>query len=322
MKVDVVVVGDGAVAQALGVFLGDRGMTCTVVPTAQLAGHAAIAKADWAIEAAGDDIQSKRAALAAIAQCTDERCVVSSDASVHTRGELLADADVALMSRHAVAHFFFPLDRLTLVELVTTSGDSGVPMAAQAEARLRAFLVEGLQRNVVDCADLPGYVANRVGFTALAQAMTLADNYDLEPACADRALAQYLGWPRTAAFGTVDIIGAPQFLQLSTALAERLPPDDPLAAAMPGVAAWIQRLQQCKAAGFYRRSGKGQPPLALNFNDGSYQAVEPEAMSPDAQAFAQQVLDHVLVHIDQLADQSGLSTHEIRQVMANSYGWR
>lgn len=322
MKSNVVVVGSGAVAQALGTFLQGKDLSCTVLPIEQVFGDAAIRRAGWVVEAAGDDIQSKRAALAAIAQATGDDCLVTSDASVHTRAELLTHASAEFAARHAVVHFFFPVDRLPLVELVTASGRGVEPMRGDAEARLRTWLVDGLQRRIVECADLPGYIANRVGFGALAQAMTLADAHGMAPGRADGALNQLLGWPRTGAFGTVDLISPAQFVALANALVRRLDEADPLVFAMPAALHWIGRLEQCGADRFYRRSGKGQPPLEVDFHDGSYQASSQEPISVHEEGYARELQSWISAYIDLVANQAGLSVREVWQVMAGSYGWR
>ena len=317
----VVVVGAGAVADALGAFLAGRSLTCTVMPAEHVAGNAVVRQADWIIEAAGEDVHSKRAALAAVAAASRGDCLVSSDASVHTRAELLEGAAASFMARHAVAHFFFPLDRLALVEWVAASGEGVVPMAVDAQERLRHVLVAGLRRQVVECKDRPGYVANRLGFAALAQAMALADEYGLSPARADSALTRVLGWPRTAAFGTVDLIVPSLFAKLSQALADRLAQDDPLAQALPRALAWIQRLERFPAGAFYRRSQKGRPPLVIDFQDGVYRAPSTEPLTDHEETYAGHVRSWVSDYLTTVAGQTGLSAEQVWGVMAGSYGW-
>jgi 3-hydroxyacyl-CoA dehydrogenase len=66
---------------------------------------------------------------------------------------------------------------------------------------LDAFCEQNLGKGVVNCADTPGFLGNRVGVYAIQCALHAALDLSLKPAEADALFGRPMGNPKTGVFG-------------------------------------------------------------------------------------------------------------------------
>jgi 3-hydroxybutyryl-CoA dehydrogenase len=211
--------------------------------TVDLAG---VAECDVVVEAVFEDVPLKQQLLSEL----DD--VVRRDALIHTNTSTLSVTAIAAGSRHPErvvgTHYCNPAPLMKLVELVR-----GRRTSDTALERTRRFL-EGLDKRVVLCADVPGFIVNRflVPFEndcirALEAGMGTVESID-------RAVELGIGYPM-GTFRLLDIVGLDIHRAVSLSLYEQL--RDPRFAPPPLVDRMISagELGRKVGKGFYEYAG-------------------------------------------------------------------
>lgn len=147
--------------------------------TSQRAGDA-VAHAAVVIEAIVEDAGAKSALWRELG------AAARADALLATNTSSLSVTELARASgrseRFVGMHFFNPVPRLPLVEVVRPDGGPDATVAdADAVAR-------GLGKTPVHCADRPGFLVNRLLIPYLNEAATLADEGAADPSAIDDAM--------------------------------------------------------------------------------------------------------------------------------------
>lgn len=143
------------------------------------------AECDLVIEAIVEDVAAKRALFAELGEIVRPDAVLASNTSALPIEEIAGH--VPQPERTLGLHFFNPVSRMRLVELVRSRDtDAAVVSAAQR-------WVEILGKTAVICRSSPGFVVTRVLFFYLNAACSLAEEGVAIPAI-DRAMRDW-GWP-------------------------------------------------------------------------------------------------------------------------------
>src|SRR5215218_9711451 len=171
-----------------------RERTADVEWAAELAG---LAPCDVVIEAVPESLDVKRALFAALAD------VVAPDAVLATNtSSLLVSAIAAGVpgpERVVGLHFFNPVQKMRLVELV-----AGTASSPEALARARA-LAEALGKHVIEAADGPGFLVNRCNRPFSLEALRIVQERLATPVQVDR-ICRGLGF-RMGPFELMDLVG-------------------------------------------------------------------------------------------------------------------
>jgi 3-hydroxyacyl-CoA dehydrogenase / enoyl-CoA hydratase / 3-hydroxybutyryl-CoA epimerase len=214
-----------------------------IAPTMTLHGFSST---DLVIEAVVEDLEVKRRALAEIERSVPEGCILASNTS-----SLSIDAiasGLARPERFVGLHFFNPVDRMPLVEVVR-GRRSGEPAVAAARAFARK-----LGKTPVVVGDAPGFVVNRLLMPYLAEALRAAAA-GIEIETIDRDLVRF-GMPM-GPLALLDQIGIDVAAKVARILAdafgERLP--SPAGLEAVAQAGW---LGVKSGKGFYTHGG-GRP---------------------------------------------------------------
>ena len=158
-----------------------------------------VSEATVVIESVAEDREAKRAVIAEIAERLCDDAIVGTNSSTMP-SSMLADR-VLDASRLLNIHFFNPPLVMALVEVVQgphTSGDS--------TRRAMAFARSIGKTPVLVARETYGFIANRILFIALQEAMRLVqDGYVSIDDC-DLAVHQALGWPM-GPFALADLVG-------------------------------------------------------------------------------------------------------------------
>ena len=160
---------------------------------------AAVGRCDWIVEAVVETPEVKRALYAKLAAVRKPQAVVSSNTSTIPLRELTAGMPAEMARHFCITHFFNPPRYMRLLEMVGGAGEAFAP--------LRLFLDERMGKTVVDCADTPGFIANRIGAYWVQCAMVLALEMGLEIEEADAVMGKPMGFPSTGVFGLMDLVG-------------------------------------------------------------------------------------------------------------------
>ena len=221
------------------------GQLSLVYPTLELAG---VRRAEFAMEAVIEDLDIKRKVFAELEVRMEDDAVLATNTS-----SLSVDALASGLNRperFCGFHFFNPVHRMPLVEVVRGAKTSDATLVSAVE------LARRLGKTPVVVADSPGFVVNRILMPYLSEAMVLLEEgYPLVDI--DKSMRLF-GMPM-GPFEVVDEVGLDVARKvagvLSDAFPDRMTPSpslDKLIAA--------GRLGRKNGRGFYRHGGKKREP--------------------------------------------------------------
>jgi 3-hydroxybutyryl-CoA dehydrogenase len=169
----------------------------------------ALADADVVIEAIVEDAEVKAAAWRALGAAAAPRALLASNTS-SLSVTALAHAS-GRPERFVGMHFFNPVPRLALVEVIRPDGG---PDATVDEA---VRVARGLGKTPVTCADRPGFLVNRLLVPYLNEAATLYDEGAATPEAIDDAMRLGAAMP-IGPLALCDLIGTDVVLAIMETL--------------------------------------------------------------------------------------------------------
>lgn len=208
---------------------------------------AGVERADLVIEAIVESVDAKRALYAELWPRLAPHAVLASNTSsipLEALGRDLPDP-----GRLVGIHFFNPVHRMTLVELVTHG-----QVASATVARAQAFCRQ-IQRLPVPVASAPGFVVNRVLSAYLVEAFLMRDE-GIAAAEIDRA-ARHFGMPM-GPLELADQVGLDVCLAVARQLRTAFP------AEVPAIPTWLEQavarghLGTKSGQGIYRYDARGR----------------------------------------------------------------
>lgn len=143
------------------------------------------AECDLVIEAVVENVAAKQALFKELAGVVRADCVLASNTSALPIEEIMAG--VAGPERTIGIHFFNPVSRMPLVELVLS------PQTARTTAERTLAFVKGLGKSPVICRSSPGFLVTRVLFFYLNEACRLWEQ-GMPSEALDAAMREW-GWP-------------------------------------------------------------------------------------------------------------------------------
>ncbi len=177
---------------------------------------------DWVIEVVVENMAVKKKLLTeVVAPNLGEGAVLSTNTSglsVNTLAEALPDA---VRPRFLVTHFFNPPRYMRLLELVPSRHTDPAVVDAMA-----AFLARRLGKGIVLAKDTPNFIANRIGVYAICSCMRHMLDLDMTVEEVDAVAGTATARPRSAAFGTADLVGIDTLRHVARNSHELLVDDD------------------------------------------------------------------------------------------------
>lgn len=214
-------------------------------------GTAALAGAGLVIEAVFEDAATKRAALAAIAEVVADDAVVATNTSALPLTELVEA--VPLPERFLGLHFFSPVDRMRLVEVIRAdqTGEAALALALDVAGRLG--------KTPIVVADGRGFYASRVVAAYVGEGIRMLTE-GVPPAMVETA-GRLAGMP-TGPLALADEVGLDVAWRVTeAALAGEAPGDDPVARVLSALVPGRGRLGRKGGAGFYDYPAGGTKAL-------------------------------------------------------------
>jgi len=269
-----------------------------VSPTTDLAGFGGC---DLVIEAVVEDLAVKRQALADLEPRVSPACIFATNTSSLSVGAIAAQA--ARPGRVVGLHFFNPVEKMPLVEVVRT------PATEPEVVEAAAALAKRMGKTPVIVNDTPGFIVNRILMPYLAGAMELlARGAPLQRI--DRALVGF-GMPM-GPFALLDRIGLDVAAHVAGVLGAAFPdrPRHPVSAKLPAAMAQAGLLGTKAGRGFYRypssRKGGGQGPPGRPSPEvpALLRALAGPAVAEDGSASSlqdQEIADHL---VDAMVDEA------------------
>ena len=276
-----------------------------------------VADADLIFEAVAEQLDTKRQVFALIDRVRAPHAIVASVTSGLSIAELCASCSEEMRRQFLGVHLFNPPTVITGCELIGNPETTPEVMAT-----VRTFLERTLGRVVVECADLPAFAGNRIGFKVLNEVAQLAAEHGV--AYMDQLVGSHTG-RALPPLATIDLVGwdvhAAIVGHLWRATDDEAHPSFELPAYMArGIAAGTLGRKTRDKGGFFRVEGKGDNAVhfALDPATGTYHPLA-ERMPP-LPAFVERMKAAIRTGrhtdaLDAMCDAEGDAAAILRQVI-------
>ena len=161
-----------------------------------------VAEADWIIEAVVEDLEIKRSLLRKVDALRKPGTIITTNTSGLPVAKIAEGFPEDLRRCWFGTHFFNPPRYMRLLEIIPTADADPTLMDAVAK-----FADIQLGKGVVLAKDTPNFIANRIGTFSVLNAMRLMQELDLSVEEVDALTGTAVGWPRSATFRTLDMVG-------------------------------------------------------------------------------------------------------------------
>jgi len=161
-----------------------------------------LADADWIIEAVAENLEIKRELLKKIEAVRKPSAIVTTNTSGLPVGSIAEGFSEAFRRNWFGTHFFNPPRYMRLLEIIPTPDSD--PAAMEAISR---FCDHRLGKAIVGAKDTPNFIANRIGTFSVLNVMRVMQALDFSIEDIDALTGASLGWPKSATFRTIDLVG-------------------------------------------------------------------------------------------------------------------
>jgi 3-hydroxyacyl-CoA dehydrogenase len=161
-----------------------------------------LAEVDWIIEAIVENLEIKRALLRKVEAIRRPGTIVTTNTSGLPVGKIAEGFSEDFRRCWFGTHFFNPPRYMRLLELVPTPDADRALMGSVAQ-----FCDVQLGKGVVQAKDTPNFIGNRIGTFSVLNVMRLMQEMDLTIEEVDALTGQAVGWPKSATFRTIDLVG-------------------------------------------------------------------------------------------------------------------
>ncbi|MFZ0814084.1 MAG: 3-hydroxyacyl-CoA dehydrogenase family protein, partial [Candidatus Sulfotelmatobacter sp.] len=157
---------------------------------------------DWIIEAVVENLDLKRALLHKVEAIRKAGTIVTTNTSGLPVGKIAEGFSDDFRRSWFGTHFFNPPRYMRLLELIPTP--EADPAAIDAVSH---FCDVRLGKGVVLAKDTPNFIGNRIGTFSVLNVMRLMQEMDLTIEDVDALTGRAVGWPKSATFRTIDLVG-------------------------------------------------------------------------------------------------------------------
>src|SRR5271156_2422124 len=161
-----------------------------------------LAEVDWIIEAVVENLDLKRALLKKVEAIRKPGTIVTTNTSGLPVGKIAEGFSDDFRKSWFGTHFFNPPRYMRLLELVPTPDADPALINA-----VSTFCDVQLGKGVVLAKDTPNFIGNRIGTFSVLNVMRLMQEMDLTIEDVDALTGQAVGWPKSATFRTIDLVG-------------------------------------------------------------------------------------------------------------------
>ena len=161
-----------------------------------------LADVDWIIEAVVETLDIKRALLKKIEAVRKPGTIITTNTSGLPVAKISEGFSDEFRRFWFGTHFFNPPRYMRLLELIPTPESDPAAMDAIAN-----FADVHLGKGIVRAKDTPNFIGNRIGTFSVLNVMRLMQDMDLSIEDVDALTGTALGWPKSATFRTIDLVG-------------------------------------------------------------------------------------------------------------------
>src|SRR5690348_8418877 len=163
---------------------------------------ARVADADWIIEAVVEDLEIKRALLKKVEAVRKPGTIITTNTSGLPVAKIAEGFTDDFRRSWFGTHFFNPPRYMRLLEIITTPETDRALIEA-----VTWFSDVQLGKGVVMAKDTPNFIGNRIGTFSVVNVMRLMQEMDFTIEDVDALTGQAIGWPKSATFRTIDLVG-------------------------------------------------------------------------------------------------------------------
>jgi 3-hydroxyacyl-CoA dehydrogenase len=157
---------------------------------------------DWIIEAVVENLDLKRALLQKIDAVRKPGTIITTNTSGLPVGKIAEGFPEDFRRSWFGTHFFNPPRYMRLLELIPTPDSDRTLIDTVAR-----FCDVRLGKGVVFAKDTPNFIGNRIGTFSVLNVMHLMQEMDLTIEDVDALTGAPVGWPKSATFRTIDLVG-------------------------------------------------------------------------------------------------------------------
>lgn len=161
-----------------------------------------LAEVDWIIEAVVENLEIKRALLRKVEAVRRAGTIVTTNTSGLPVARIAEGFSDDFRRCWLGTHFFNPPRYMRLLEIIPTPDTDPALLEAVAW-----FSDVRLGKGVVRAKDTPNFIANRIGTFSVLNVMRLMQEMDLTIEEVDALTGPAVGWPKSATFRTLDLVG-------------------------------------------------------------------------------------------------------------------
>src|ERR1700716_1342482 len=161
-----------------------------------------LAEANWIIEGVVENLDIKRGLLKKVEPIRKPGTIITTNTSGLPVGKIAEGFSDDFRRSWFGTHFFNPPRYMRLLELIPTPVTGRALMDSVAK-----FCDVRLGKGVVLAKDTPNFIANRIGTFSVLNVMRLMQEMDLTIEDVDALTGQAVGWPKSATFRTIDLVG-------------------------------------------------------------------------------------------------------------------
>jgi 3-hydroxyacyl-CoA dehydrogenase len=161
-----------------------------------------VAEVDWIIEVVVEDLEIKRTLLKKVEQFRKPGTIITTNTSGLPVAKIAEGFSDDFRRSWFGTHFFNPPRYMRLLEIIPTPEANPALIDAVA-----IFADIHLGKGVVLAKDTPNFIANRIGTFSVLNVMRLMQELDFTIEEVDALTGPALGWPRSATFRTLDLVG-------------------------------------------------------------------------------------------------------------------
>jgi 3-hydroxyacyl-CoA dehydrogenase len=161
-----------------------------------------LAEVDWIIEAIVENLDIKRELLKKVEAIRQPGTIITTNTSGLPVARIAEGFSDDFRRSWFGTHFFNPPRYMRLLEIIPTPESD--PKLIEAVTH---FSDQQLGKGVVLAKDTPNFIANRIGTFSVLNVMRLMQEMELSIEEVDALTGQTVGWPRSATFRTIDLVG-------------------------------------------------------------------------------------------------------------------
>ncbi|HVI10129.1 MAG TPA: 3-hydroxyacyl-CoA dehydrogenase NAD-binding domain-containing protein [Candidatus Binatia bacterium] len=161
-----------------------------------------LSEVDWIIEAVVENLEIKRSLLGKVEAVRKPGTIITTNTSGLPVGKIAEGFSDDFRRCWFGTHFFNPPRYMRLLEIIPTA--EADPALIEAVSH---FSDVRLGKGVVMAKDTPNFIANRIGTFSVLNVMRLMQEMDMTIEDIDALTGQAVGWPKSATFRTIDLVG-------------------------------------------------------------------------------------------------------------------